>query len=461
MSFPGATLSRWRWRCAPLVAATVLGGCATYQPLPLGSPRGAASATHLSVSAASMPTPALAHYRFDPSDGLDATEVAMLAVANSPQLKVRRDDVGVASAQAFAAGLLPDPVLNLDAGFPSPRAKGLVSSYTFGLTEDLKAILLRPARQRVARHEAKKVNLDLLWAEWQTVAHARLLFDQVRTLRAQKSVLMAEQKVLIPLTADIQHALASGNLTYAAANAGLDAAANVRGQLATTTTALHKAGAQLRVLLGLAPHARLELTGPFYRPQPDRAQLDAALASLARRRPDLLALKAGYQAQDARLRQAILAQFPAITLGFTRARDTGNITTNGPTLSISLPIFDRNRGQIAIERATRQRLKDAYDARLLTTRSDMQRLHADIAALEKQYRATQAHAKQMDASRAAAERAWQQHILDWPTYLAIRSAALAADTELLNLREQIAEQGIALKTLLGTTGFNTPQVTSP
>ncbi len=52
-----------------------------------------------------MPLPELAAHRFDPSDGLDIDEVAMLAVANNPDLKLSRDDLGIARAQAYSAGL--------------------------------------------------------------------------------------------------------------------------------------------------------------------------------------------------------------------------------------------------------------------------------------------------------------------------------------------------------------------
>ena len=63
----------------------------------------------LNIDAGKMPLPELRTHRFDPDDGLDITEVAMLAVANNPDLRLARDDAHIARAQAFAAGLLPDP----------------------------------------------------------------------------------------------------------------------------------------------------------------------------------------------------------------------------------------------------------------------------------------------------------------------------------------------------------------
>lgn len=116
-------------------------------------------------------------------------------------------------------------------------------------------------------------------------------------------------------------------------------------------------------------------------------------------------------------------------------------------------MFDRNRGNIAIETATRQRLKDDYDARLLGTRSDMQRLSADLLTLDRQRLALATHARELDDARRAAERAWQARLLDWPTYLAIRGNALSADIDLISLRQEQVRQAIALETLIGDTNL--------
>ena len=438
---------------AVIVAAAVVtvSGCATYTPLPLGDGHGADRVSGLSVSAARMPLPALAAHRFDPTDGLDVTEVAMLAVANSPQLRVKRDELGIARAQAFAAGLLPDPQLSLGEDFPKHSGPGLTTAFNLGISEDIGALLTRSSRTAEARGHAEQVNLELLWSEWQTVAQARQLFNQLTTLRAQQRRLQTEQAALAPVDHYVQMALDAGNLTYDSASAGLNAGAEVRKHLGDTTVQLHQAQSDLHVLLGLAPAAKIDLVGDPYHASPTTAQVQQALADLPQRRPDLLALQAGYRAQDAKLRGAILAQFPALNLGFNTQRDTGNVHTNGFTLGITLPLFDRNRGNIAIEKATRQQLKDAYEERLLTTRSDMQRLLADFATLDRQLADLTAHAHRLDNARRSAERAWQAHLLDWPTYLAIRGNALNTDLELITLRQERAKQAIALQALLGNT----------
>jgi len=433
------------------VVGSALGACATYASLPLGRADGAAAVGELSAPVADMALPGLAPHRFDPADGLDVTEVAMLAVANSPTLKLARDDLGVAQAQAFAAGLLPDPQLGLGADFPHHSGPGLTTAFNLGISEDITALLTRSSRKAEARSHVEQVNLDLLWAEWQTVTQARQLFDQVTSLRAQQHRLQAEADALAPVDRYVQMALQGGNLTYDTASAGLNAGADVRKRLGDTAVQLHQAEGDLHVLLGLASSAPIDLVGSAEPAQPTTAQIRQALADLPARRPDLLALQAGYAAQNAALRGAILAQFPALTLGFNTARDTSAIYTKGFSIGINLPLFDRNRGNIAIERATRVQLKDAYEERVLTARSDVQRLQADLATLDRQRAQLTAHVRQLDAARRAAEQAWREQLLDWPTYLAIRSNVLSADLDLLDFRQQQARAAIALQALLGNT----------
>jgi outer membrane protein TolC len=267
--------------------------------------------------------------------------------------------------------------------------------------------------------------------------------------------LQVEADALGPVDRYVLMALLEGNLSYDTASAGLNADADVRKRLGDTATQLHQAQSDLHVLLGLADSAPIELVEGTYPVQPTAAQIQQALTDLPARRPDLLALKAGYAAQDAALRGAILAQFPALTLGFNTARDTSAVYTRGFSIGINLPLFNRNRGNIAIERATRVQLKDAYDERVLTARSDVQRLQADLATLDAQRAPLVAHVDQLDAARRAAETAWREQLLDWPTYLAIRSNALGADLDLLSFRQQRANAAVALQALLGAWAVET------
>jgi len=166
------------------------------------------------VNAARMPLPELRTHRFDPSDGFDITEIAMLAVANNPDLRLARDDAHIARAQAFAAGLLPDPQIALSQTNPSGNVPGSnIQAFGFGVTYDVLS-LLRHSSDKASAHAAQtKAELDLLWKEWQTVAQARLLF--VRNLFGQRNlaVLEEEQALFADRQARLQRAFDAGNVT--------------------------------------------------------------------------------------------------------------------------------------------------------------------------------------------------------------------------------------------------------
>ncbi len=460
-----AHIRRARWiRLAFLGLPALACGCAIYHARPLASGPAPARAADLHVDAARMPLPGLRSHAFDPADGLDVTETAMLAVANNPRLKVMRDRLGIARAQAFDAGLLPDPQVSASLDHPDHGGPGVTNAFGLGLGMDVGALLTRSSRVAGARATRHQVRLELLWAEWQTVARARLLFDQVRFLRAQQRRLQREATALHGFEGTIDAALRERNLDYAGASAGLDAVANVRNRLADATRQRDDAEHALRLLLGLAPDAPLHLTGPAWQVRPTANQVEQANRHLARRRPDLLALQAGYQAQEAQVRTAILGQFPDLQVGINRARDTSNIYTSGISVGLTLPLFNANRGQIAIARATRRALADDYRDRLLTTRSDMHRLLGVLDTLDGQITAARAHARKLDQAGKAATASWHDGALDWPTWLTIRASALDADLQLDALRQQRATASIALETLLGgdwSDADSTPTRTKP
>src|SRR5439155_4816106 len=108
-------------------------------------------------------------------------------------------------------------------------------------------------------------------------------------------------------------------------------------------------------------------------------------------RLDLIALRMGYESQEAKLRGAVLSQFPKIGIGINSARDTTNVITAGLGVTLDVPLFDRAQGKIAIEKATRQQLFDEYVARSFEARSDVAKLHLEMAAVARKIEATDAY----------------------------------------------------------------------
>src|SRR5467141_176938 len=158
-----------------LIFGTVA-GCVSYQPHPLSTQSTLQTdVAHISIDRSQMPLPELVAHEFNAEGGLGMTDIAMLAVVNNPDLKVARADARISQAQAFAAGLLPDPQFHF--GFDLPHnAPGATTAFNMSLSEDINALIQHDATRKAAQNDARRTDLNLLWQEWQVVAKARTLF---------------------------------------------------------------------------------------------------------------------------------------------------------------------------------------------------------------------------------------------------------------------------------------------
>jgi outer membrane protein TolC len=429
----------------------LLAGCTWYHREPLAPRDTSTTLTTLSrvqIDPATMPLPELAGHGFDPSDGLDIEEVAMLAVANNPDLKLARDDLGIARAQAFSAGLLPDPQLAVSSDYPG--MEGATRAFNYGLTMDVLAIFTRGPNKQSADATVAKTDLGLLWQEWQVVAQAKQLFIKAR-FQEDTLPLLAQQRDLSRVRYErMAEAQRDGNLTEDLLSAALTSYSDARKLYTDAERAAEQTHHDLNLLLGLSPDVQLQLVGEPEDASLDDTTLNGALAALPGRRPDLLALQAGYEAQEQKYRAAIMSQFPSLTVGFDRQRDTSNVYTSGFQINLSLPIFNRNRGNIAIEQSTRQRLRDEYQNRLNQAFADVAHLRADDAILSRQLEQTEAALPGTERAARDAAAAFAEHNLTLGAYTDAMSAALTKRVDIATLRESRAEQRVGLQALLGS-----------
>jgi outer membrane protein TolC len=207
--------------------------------------------------------------------------------------------------------------------------------------------------------------------------------------------------------------------------------------------------ASMNSLLGLAPDASLELVGAPTAAPFDAAGVRAGLEQRLKQRPDLRALQAGYRSQEEKFRGSVLAQFPALNVGITRARDTSGLYTLGFGLNLNLPIFDRNRGNIAIASATRQSLFDEYQDRLNSAYSEAATALENLPLLQIQLQRTRQGLLELKSVAQSAATSYQAGNLAAPEYVRLQTALLDKQTEAINLQEALMEQQIALETLLG------------
>ncbi len=431
--------------CLLAVAAGLLGGCSIYRPKPLPWQPSLASAPTVTVPARDLGgVPGLRPESIDPAKGLTETNVAALAVLGNPRLRAARRQEGVARAQLFAAGLLPDPVLS--GGITkSPFFTG----YTAALTEAVRALILHGASKAAAKAHAQHVHLDVVWQEWQVAARARELYVQARTLRHLRAALGTRRRDLGRLYRRDLAALARHEIT--APQAAGDLAAWNAAETDWRALELRRNANRhaLDGLLGLEPSVHLVLRRSAREPVIDSAQYRSALAQLPRRRPDLLALRAGYRSQEQRLREAILGQFPLLGVGVdkTRSAEEG-IQSVGFNVSLTLPLFNRNRGPIAIARASRAYLYRDYRARLDESVVQADEVWTATRIMRARLAALAAQRAQLARAVALARRGLANGTERYADYVRLESAAIGVDVPTIELRGALRRAEVVLATIL-------------
>nr|WP_255494763.1 TolC family protein [Luteibacter sp. Sphag1AF] len=300
--------------------------------------------------------------------------------------------------------------------------------------------------REAARATEAQINASLLWQEWQTVAKAQLLVVDISEGERLYAVQGRSLDWLDERAARLNHAIAAGDEERGAAAPALAAAADARtahDDLQRTLQARHR---ELTALLGLRYDAVVSLAPlPPVVPSDDRV-VRTQLATLAQRRPDLVALRLGYAAQEATLRAAVLAQFPALTLGYSASQDNSRVRNGGPAVTFDLPVFNHNQHAIAMASATRQQLHDEFAARIADAHDEVESLLAAQHTVLAQKARSDASPGTTDASSRAA---FDAGLMDVRIYVDLVSASASRQAASITLEQTLREQIIALETLTG------------
>lgn len=447
---------------------TLLYGCATYHPEPIDGPavKKALKPPAMEVvriKAGAIRHPILRPVDFDISNGLSPDEAAVMAVIANPALRAVRDLRGIAGAQIIQAGILPNPRLSYSLDIPTGGDKeGADNGYGFGVGWDIQALVTRSARVDAARTHAASVDLDIAWQEWQVAEAAKLhlfrLFYLGRQLLLTKE---AEQRLRETLEA-VKKSVASGEKTDKDLAVAEMALQQAHASVLTTEKAREQERLALNRTLGIPSDRIIPVQGdislPSWRSLPSRAEI---VKGIEGRRLDLLALRMGYLSREASVRAAILSQFPGISIGLNHARDTGSIVTTGVEVSIDLPFFDHNQGNIAVERATRKRLFDEYIARLFKARSEVAVILSEMKFLRKELSATAGSLPVLKNLTQTYRRALEQGSTDLVSYYRVQNELTAKQIKIIKLRQLLSDMGIALEVaageyLPGTRGVSPP-----
>ena len=372
-----------------LLCTLALSACSTAPPRP--------EPNYLPDRQQSQVVESARRHNIDLSAPLTAKDLASIAVLSNPELKVLRASENLANAQVFAAGLFPDPSFSLGVDNPI-NGSGLVNAISASIGLDVGALLTRSSTLSASEAHLQSVRFDIAWAEWLTAENAKLLASQISYLRkihhlSETALALSHDELMRTETAVLR-----GDLPRSAIQLPLLVNTDARSQSRNTESLLLVATQELHRLMGLPPSVGLTLASPTPTTEQLELPVTDALFKLATiHRADLAGMRMERKSAAENTNTARMKQYPLPVIALNAARDTGNLKTLGPSVSITLPLWNRGRGDLAIAQATEEQADAAYSARLLNIYADLDAAYSALLLVNKQARDATEIALQMDA----------------------------------------------------------------
>jgi cobalt-zinc-cadmium efflux system outer membrane protein len=377
------------------------------------------------------------------------------ALANNPELQFYAAEIAAARGTLKTAGTIRNPELNTEAGYKNTRdnsggPNGEGAAWSVSLTQTFEY----PGRIALRKAIAKG---DIALAELHLQQFRLTLAARVRTLAYSISIAQ-ERSMAAHEVADRFQALSNvlaqrlpAGVTPLLETRIIDAnTLNFRRQERETALAAKTAAAELNQLCGRPATAALEVNA---------GELNLLQVSL-----QTLVDAARANAFDIRIRQAELAQqgfkvalarnerFPTVAVGpyYRQENATDREHFAGVGISLPLPLWDRNLGNIESSKARQQQA----EASLTLAEREVERRVTQSAATLEAKRAeietwrTGALAKLREASNLA-DRNYRLGAVPLTTYVEIQKQYLEAVSALNDAQKDALEAAQALEILTG------------
>lgn len=285
-----------------------------------------------------------------PARVITLDEAIGLALANSPSIKATRTQILQNQAQEITAGLRPNPVLGGDSQFipffnPSQFSQD-VEQYDIGLGYTFELGGKRHRRLQAARDQTAVTRAQVADAERTLTFNVAQQF--INVLLAKSNLEFAEDALK-----SFQQTVEISELRYKAGDISEGDYLKIKLQLlqfqtdvSSARVAKVQALGSLRQLVGYAALPREFDVGGDLVYQPLTARLEDLQAKALNERPDLRAAQQGIVAARSQvsLAQANGKQDVTLTTNYSH---TPGLHSLSWFLSMPLPIFDRNQGEIA------------------------------------------------------------------------------------------------------------------
>lgn len=282
------------------------------------------------------------------SQSLTMGSALQRALTASPRLTAAERDVGIATGQRIQAGALINPEVSYeqDNSFGSRNYRGTKSAETTLQVSQLFELFgKRDARIAVGRASVEGAAIERKAVRLQILSETAIAFLNVLGLQRRIQILDEQVAALERLTPLLQRRVDAGASSPAETGRAEVAAALVKADRERTKASLSSARRELAVLMGdtspkfASVSGRLDTTS---RPPSFQSVIAAIDAN-----PQLVKWNAIYAQRNAELLLARLKPYPDVRIaaGWRHFNDTNDDAVR-LTLSVPIPVFDQNQGNI-------------------------------------------------------------------------------------------------------------------
>lgn len=302
--------------------------------------------THFACAAAFLVSPWLTGHA--QSQTLTMREALSRALAASPRLTAAERDVGIATGQRIQAGALLNPELSYeqDNSFGTGKFRGTKSAETtLQISQAFEWFGKRDARVAAGEAGVETAAIQRRAVRLELLSETAVAFLGV--LGAQRRIQVLDEQVaaLDKLTPLLQRRVEAGASSPAETGRAEVASALVKADRERLRSTLASARRELAVLMGdttpkfASVSGRLDATGRAPSFQSVVAAIDA--------NPQLVRWTAVYAQRNAELLLARLKPYPDVRIaaGWRHFNETNDEAVR-LTLSVPIPVFDQNQGNI-------------------------------------------------------------------------------------------------------------------
>ncbi|HWD33915.1 MAG TPA: TolC family protein [Pseudomonas sp.] len=288
------------------------------------------------------------------------------AQANNPELAVARWGIDIAEGERRQAGVLPNPELSWEV----EDTRNGSQTTTVSVSQMFELGGKRGARLGVAGRDSELAGLEL--ERQGNALRAEVIGAFEAAVQAQEGLQLAEQSLRLSERAlhVVQGRVKAGSASPVEATRAQVQLSEVRLELGRAEQALTVAYQQLAAATGapVADFSRVESVGNEEPSVPSRTQLLERLEQT----PDMRLARTQIDQTDAALNLARTQRIPDLTVSVgSQYSETDRERVNVVGLSLPIPLFDRNQGNILAAARRADQARDQRNGAELRLRSEV------------------------------------------------------------------------------------------